>query len=157
MQKEIGMPNGERPTRRDLIKLTSFGIAALGQVAPARVETSSENVSPEGDIEVRVTAGAKRFAKEQALRWQPDHGSTAESITLDSDKSFQEVLGFGAALTDSSCYVFNQVSPDSREKLFRELFHPEEMDLSVCRICIGSSDYATKAYSFNEGQPDPEM
>jgi glucosylceramidase len=157
MQKEIGMPNEERPTRRDLIKLTSVGIAALGQVAPARAQTSSENASPEGDIEVRVTAGAKRFAKEQALRWQPDHGSPAESITLNPDKSFQEVLGFGAALTDSSCYVFNQVPPESREKLFRELFHAEEMSLSVCRICIGSSDYATKAYSFDEGEPDPEM
>ena len=31
------------------------------------------------------------------------------------------------------------------------------MGLSVCRTCIGSSDYSTKLYSFDEGEPDPEL
>jgi len=31
------------------------------------------------------------------------------------------------------------------------------MAFSVGRICIGSSDYATEMYSYDEGEPDPEM
>src|SRR5260370_32558734 len=31
------------------------------------------------------------------------------------------------------------------------------MALSVCRVCVGSSDYATSAYSYDEGGPDPEL
>ena len=31
------------------------------------------------------------------------------------------------------------------------------MGLSVCRTCIGSSDYATEMFSYDEGEPDPEM
>jgi glucosylceramidase len=31
------------------------------------------------------------------------------------------------------------------------------MGFSVCRVCLGSSDYATEMYSFDEGEPDPEM
>ena len=46
---------------------------------------------------------------------------------------------------------------DRRAQLFREFFHPSEMGFSACRICIGSSDYATKMYSFDEGAPDAEL
>jgi glucosylceramidase len=53
--------------------------------------------------------------------------------------------------------MFNQLTPAAREQLFHELFHPSEMRLNVCRTCIGSSDYSTKAYTYDEGEPDPEL
>jgi glucosylceramidase len=53
--------------------------------------------------------------------------------------------------------MFNQLTPAARERLFQELFDPSEMGLSVCRTCIGASDYSTKAYSYDEGEPDPEL
>jgi glucosylceramidase len=31
------------------------------------------------------------------------------------------------------------------------------MGLNVCRTCIGSSDYSTKVYSYDEGEADPEL
>ncbi len=67
------------------------------------------------------------------------------------------MLGFGAAFTDAACYTFNQLSPPARETLFHELFHPSEMGLNVCRTCIGASDYSTEVFSYDEGDPDPEM
>jgi glucosylceramidase len=41
--------------------------------------------------------------------------------------------------------------------LFHELFHPTKMGLNVCRTCMGSSDYSTEVFSYDEGEPDPEM
>jgi glucosylceramidase len=42
--------------------------------------------------------------------------------------------------------------------LFKTFFDPSQMGLSVSRICMGSSDYSTKEYSYSEGgDPDPEM
>ena len=39
-----------------------------------------------------------------------------------------------------------------------DLFAPDAMALNVCRTCIGSSDYATKVYSYDESsEPDPEL
>jgi len=52
--------------------------------------------------------------------------------------------------------MFDQLPPESRAKLFDELFAPANMGLSVCRTCIGSSDYAVRAYNYAE-QPDPEL
>jgi glucosylceramidase len=67
------------------------------------------------------------------------------------------MLGFGAAFTDAACYTFNRLDVSVREQLFHEMFHPSEMGLSVCRTCIGASDYSTEAFSYDEGDPDPEM
>jgi len=78
-------------------------------------------------------------------------------VTLDPAKRFQDVLGFGAAFTDAACYTFNRLEPAARESLFHELFHPSEMGLNVCRTCIGASDYSTEVFSYDEGEPDPEM
>jgi glucosylceramidase len=113
--------------------------------------------SPSGEISVRLTAGAKRFAAEAPLKWQPVRDPAAPAVVLDPAKTYQDVLGFGASMTDASCYLLNQLAPAARDRLFGELFGASESNFSVCRICIGSSDYATKAYSYDEGEPDPEM
>jgi glucosylceramidase len=134
-----------QPTRRDLLKL-----------APAVAAVAQAQTRPSGEIAVRLTTGEKRFSQEPSVKWQPERGA-AEAIVLDPSKTYQEVLGFGASFTDAACYTFNTLAPAAREPLFRELFHPSQMGLSACRICIGSSDYATKMYSFDEGDPDPDM
>ena len=137
--------------RREILKLAPAGLAALAQ--PRNL---TQRVQP-GEIAVRVTAGSNRFAEQAPIGWQNAGGSGLETITINPAKTFQEILGFGAALTDAACYMLNQLSPPAREEVFHDLFHPSQMGFSVCRICIGSSDYATKAYSFDEGEPDPEM
>jgi len=132
-------------TRRELMALTSAAVGAMAQ------SSNSDEVS------VRVTTEGKRHALDPPLRWQAAQGSPADAIVLDPSREFQEILGFGAAFTDASCYVLGQMGPEAREQLLRELVHPSAMGLSVFRICVGSSDYATEAYSFDEGEPDADL
>jgi glucosylceramidase len=113
---------------------------------------------PAGDIAVRVTSGKLRYATAASLIWRtgaPEKSDNA--IALDPSQKFQEMLGFGGAFTDATCYMFNQLPSPAREQLFHELFHPSEMALNVCRTCIGSSDYSTEMFSYDEGEPDPEL
>jgi glucosylceramidase len=134
-------------TRRDVLRLTAAGIAGVAL-------TRAAGTNP---IDVRLTAGAKRFAQEPALAWTPATGAVPEDIVLDPSATHQEVLGFGAAFTDAACYVFSQLAADARERLFHELFHPSRMGLNVCRTCIGASDYSRDVFSYDEGEPDPEL
>ena len=129
-------------------------LTAAGMAAAAAVPSQG---APSGAIGVRLTAGAKRYAEEQPLQWQPAGGPSAGAIVLDPANTYQEVLGFGAAFTDASCYMFNQLPAGPRERLLRELFHPSEMGFSVCRTCIGASDYSASVYSFDDGDADPEL
>jgi glucosylceramidase len=83
--------------------------------------------------------------------------ASADEVEVHQQQQFQEILGFGAAFTDASCYMFHQLEEADREKLLHELFHPSELGLNVCRTCIGASDYSTELYGFNEGEADPEL
>jgi glucosylceramidase len=106
-----------------------------------------------------VTDTTRKFAVAPSLNWRSAAGAPrkSEAITLDPGKTSQKYLGIGGAFTDAACYMFNQLSVSAREQLFHEMFDPSEMGLSVGRICIGSSDYSTKVYSYDEGEPDPEL
>jgi glucosylceramidase len=140
-------------SRREFLKLSAAGLAIVSQ---AYVLGSTRN--PTGEISVHLTAGASaRFASQPPLKWLPAGKSAGPVIVLDPSKTYQEVLGVGAALTEAACYMFNQLTPDAREQIFHELYHPSEMGFGVCRTCIGSSDYATVAYSYDDGDPDPEL
>jgi glucosylceramidase len=116
----------------------------------------SESTPAAGDIEVWITGGSMRHASAPPLTWRA--GAVGQgAISLDVAKKFQDMLGFGAAFTDAACYTFQQLPGATRDRLFHELFHPSEMGLNVCRTCIGSSDYSTEVFSYDEGDPDPEM
>ncbi|HXB54076.1 MAG TPA: glycoside hydrolase family 30 beta sandwich domain-containing protein [Vicinamibacteria bacterium] len=78
-------------------------------------------------------------------------------MILEPAQAAQPILGFGAAFTDAACYVIGEMPEAARDALLQELFDPKQMGLSVCRTCIGSSDYARKVYSYDEGEPDPQL
>ena len=160
--KEVTM-TGQR-SRREFLGISALGVVTT--MAPkepagkvARMIGEGGKAPREGtEISVWVTSGKDRFAPAPQLSWGPaPAASRAGQIRLDPSKKYQAILGFGGAFTDAACYMFNQLSPSAREQLLHEMFHPSEMGLNVCRICVGSSDYSQQAYSFDEGDPDPEL
>ncbi len=153
-----------RTSRRSFLELSALGLVAA--IAPTEVvrsgaaETGSgseaSNISPE--ISVWITSGDERFAAAPKATWRaasPTPG--VDQLRLSPGTKFQEILGFGGAFTDAACYTFNRLSPAAREQLFHELFAPSEMGLSTGRICVGSSDYSTKLYSYDDGEADPDL
>src|SRR5579862_1922044 len=145
---------------RNLLKLIAATIVAAGiagALLTAAFAQSKESHS-DGSVTVRVTAGEKRYALADPLHWQAATGRAGTNdIVLKPNEKRQPILGFGAALTDAACYMINQLPETAREELLRDLFDPRQMNLSVCRLCIGSSDYAKTMYSFDEGEPDPQL
>jgi glucosylceramidase len=146
-----------KKTRRDFLRSTALGLAATATASALRVF----GVDPPGrggEIRAWVTSEKNHFARRSELHWRNAAGQSPETaIILNPEREFQTILGFGAAFTDAACYTFHRLPAAEREQLFRELFHPAEMGLNVCRTCIGASDYSTKAYSYDEGEADPEL
>jgi glucosylceramidase len=160
---------GNETSRRDFLGISALGLAAgiVGGETPAaadRVPVSDTGASiaapsANSEISVRVTSGEERFATAPPATWAPASAGASgnDQIRLDPTVKFQEISGFGGAFTDATCYMFNQLTPAVREQLFHEMFHPSEMGLNFCRVCIGSSDYSTKLYSYDDGEADPEL
>lgn len=154
---------GSETSRRDFLGISALSVAAT--MLPAKsgdsgaAFASNRNQAPaSSDISIWVTSGRERFASAPSIPWSPAETTRdANRIILNPSRKFQEILGFGGAFTDAACYTFNRLAPSARERLFHEMFHSSEMALSVGRICVGSSDYSTKLYSFDDGAPDPDL
>jgi len=147
-----------KQTRRNFLAMTTVSAAGLPFMKALSSPPPPEQQTPSGTVAVHVTTGNQRYSPAGSLTWQPAGGvPTGDTIIIRGIRSKQPILGFGAALTDAACYVISQMPEAEREHLLQELFHPDQMALSVCRVCIGSSDYARSLYSFDEGSPDPEL
>lgn len=86
--------------------------------------------------------------------------ATLPTITID-DTAYQEMVGFGAAITDAAAININRLPPDQREALLRELFDSDSgIGLSFTRLTIGASDFSPHQYSLDDvapGQRDPTL
>src|SRR5246127_1269004 len=144
------------------------GVSALGFMAAASPgvirspmganDSGDQSSNRDSEISIWVTSGDERFAAVPPPSWGAASGAApGDHLQLNPSAKFQKILGFGGAFTDAACYTFNRLTPAEREKLFHELFHPSEMGLSVGRIGVGASDYSTKLYSYDEGEPDPDL
>ncbi len=145
-------------SRRDFLKLSACGVVSTATVELAGALPASATAGPgSSEIKVYVTGDKLRYHAEPSLAWKSAGSSGENVIELNPSRKFQEMLGFGAAFTDAACYTFNRLDASARDALFHQLFHPSEMGLNVCRTCIGSSDYSTEVFSYDEGEPDPDM
>src|ERR1017187_2463094 len=143
----------ERSRREFLKKASSVAAATAVSVRlPAWAQPASKAVR------VWSTDGEQRHTQSPSLTWKPTSQSGSITIALEQASTKQEILGFGAAMTDSSCYVLSQLSEQERQPILHDFFAPGEMAMNVCRTCIRASDYARNLYSFDDSpEPDPEL
>jgi glucosylceramidase len=74
------------------------------------------------------------------------------AIEVDATTTYQEMDGFGIALTGGSAYLINQLAPIKREGLLKELFlqGDHSIGISYLRISIGASDLDASVFSYND-------
>ncbi|HEY7642712.1 MAG TPA: glycoside hydrolase family 30 beta sandwich domain-containing protein [Steroidobacteraceae bacterium] len=86
----------------------------------------------------------------------------ATRIDVDPQRRYQEMIGFGAAVTDASAWLIEKrMNATQRATLLRELFGREGgLGLSFTRISIGASDFSLSHYSLDDppgGAADPQL
>jgi len=140
-------------TRRTFLKISSAAASAAALSHPLRAfadETKS--------IRAWRTSPHEEFASIPAPSWQSGVPLSSLSIRLDPTSRAQKLLGFGAAMTDASCYLLGQLDDSARRALLDDAFGPHGLRLSVARTTIGASDYSLNAYSYDDTpEPDPQL
>lgn len=143
-------------TRRNFLKAFGTGLVIPWMPSSFHLTSKSQILRDDSPINVWSTHDEVRFAPgASSINWNASPSSI--NIVVDVQSVYQEILGFGAAFTDAACYTMQRMPQTLRSKLLTEFFSPTEMNLSMCRTCIGSSDYSTSAYTYDEGEPDPEL
>lgn len=148
--------------RRGRLGLLALGLA--GAVAACAPRAAPQLAVPIG-TPVKVWASSsdqsRRLAEGPALVMAPAGLPQAGDLVLDPADRRQEIVGFGAAMTDASAHLFqNVLTRPERDQLFRELFGPEALHFSLVRVPIGASDFSSQHYSLDDvpaGQADPDL
>ncbi|MGH7520763.1 MAG: glycoside hydrolase family 30 protein [Gemmatimonadales bacterium] len=112
---------------------------------------------------VWVTTGDQRklLSREPDVAFSSKGTAGLPTIAIDDTATYQEIVGFGAAITDASAWLINGLPAQRREALLRDLFGPDSgIGLSFTRLTIGASDFSPAHYSFDDmpqGQRDPAL
>lgn len=100
----------------------------------------------------------KIVSKQSSLPFRTDTQNLEEIITINETVKFQNIDGFGFALTGGSASLINAMGTN-RDVLLQELFGngSNDIGISYLRISIGASDLNEKAYTYNDIQLDEDL
>ena len=95
----------------------------------------------------------KRFAKEALVETNKE-----ASMILDTSKTFQEMIGFGGAFTESAAYNLIRINKEKREEAIKAYFDKEEgLGYSIGRVSIHGCDFSLNSYTYiDEGDKELE-
>ena len=138
-----------------LAAATTF-LSAVSSAAPPSVELyRSQKV------------GRERLERQDDLQWEAaskdvqldngDNSSDVKVFVLTTTGRKQTVEGFGGAITDSTAYVYNSLAAEDQEAVIEALFGESGNRLTLMRVPIGPSDFATSLYSYDENDGNTDL
>ena len=81
----------------------------------------------------------------------------ATTLTIESEPSCKNFMGFGVAITGSSCYNLSIMDEEKRAELITKVYGKDGLNLSVARLSVGSSDYSAELYSYDDVPFDEKL
>ena len=79
------------------------------------------------------------------------------SITLDDSKTYQTIIGFGAAFTDATGYNFVNLSSDIQKQIVEAYWGEKGISYTVGRVPVASCDFSVHEYSYCDTDGDFNM
>jgi len=147
-----------------LVLATLIALDVLPSRQPAAVPKGAASAQPVVPVvEVWLSTADRRLK----LAPQPDiemtaRGAQPADIVIDIGKTYQTMMGFGAAMTDSSAWLLqNKLNAFQRAALLQELYGPPpNLNMNMMRLTIGASDFSLAPYTLDDmpaGQIDPDL
>lgn len=117
----------------------------------------AETTTTELDSETPTTPG------EQPQEEKPDPAGLREqdsnntqlvtTFRLDTRRRRQKIVGFGGALSDSTCRNIRSLSAEMAKSLMEDYYGERGLRYNMARISVGSSDFSTSPYTNNDKVP----
>lgn len=137
---------------------------------PKPSQTTSTTPLPDS-----VSSTQQIFASSTTTTQKPDNGQTTSTIVhdsyerdadisrqdanttklvttfrLDTRRVKQKIIGFGGALSDSTCRNIKSLSPSMARSLMEDYYGDRGLKYNIARLSIGSSDFSTTPYTNND-------
>jgi glucosylceramidase len=129
-------------------------MAVAGRSAAAPMPAQGTGTAPgpgAGWQAVTSAPGAERFVARPLGAFQPagQPPETDIDVFVDTSKRFQEIFGFGGAVTDAVAEVHAKLTPAQQQAFLTACFDPRAgLGYSVLRTTIHSSDFGSGSYTY---------
>lgn len=100
-----------------------------------------------------------RLTEQEALSFTPDLQDDRENqlINVYDDIEYQEIIGFGGALTEASAVTITKLSEDKQQEILQAYFDKDTgIGYTFCRSHINSCDFSLGNYSYVDVE-DPSL
>nr|CAD7410728.1 unnamed protein product [Timema poppensis] len=76
--------------------------------------------------------------------------ANATYFQVNKNVTYQQILGFGGAMTDSASINIDSLSEETQNRLLSAYFSPEGITYSFVRVPMGGSDFSTHYYAYDD-------
>ncbi|MGW5354440.1 discoidin domain-containing protein [Streptomyces sp. NPDC004031] len=134
-------------------------LACLPSTATAAAHPAHGPDEPQAQVWLTTADDSAQLQRQAPVAFHRG-ASDLTTITVDPTRRFQQMDGFGGALTDSSTAVLGALPRPARDAAMRRLFDPASgIGVSFLRQPVGSSDFTAEAehYTYDDmpaGQTD---
>ncbi|XP_048476283.1 lysosomal acid glucosylceramidase [Rhincodon typus] len=78
-------------------------------------------------------------------------------LTFEVKKIYQQMKGFGGAITDAAAINILSLSAGSQENLLRSYFSEEGIEYNIIRVPMASCDFSTRVYTYDDHPGDLDL
>jgi glucosylceramidase len=159
------VPRSSRLVHSKLALLASVAVlVTLVGSSAAILSSVAAPISPDQHIEVYESSEElhESLTPKAPMQFSSSAQQQTVAIHIDESRTFQEMDGFGASMTDASAWLLSEkLSPAERKQLLFQLFDPHQgLDLNILRQPMGSSDLSRDDYTYDDeptGESDPQL
>lgn len=103
-------------------------------------------------------ADERRQSRQQAFEFLSDKDEIEnEVINLYPDEEFQQIEGFGGAITDAAGFVYAQMNEQQKKELMETYFSPDKMKYELVRVHMDSCDFSLEMYEAMADENDRNL
>lgn len=144
-----GTQTGEYDDSRDANSTDSDPLESEGTVLyedRVKVYMTSTEKSGNRDWYQYPTEMANQISQKPSLDLTAVDSQEMTEIFIDPKREYQEILGFGTSLEESTIYNLSQLRPEVQDEFLRSLVDPAQGGMTLFRITIGTSDFTSRPF-----------
>lgn len=142
--------------RADVVAALLIGVVACSGAQRALPLQRAGTAGGPAQAWITTPDRTRLLARQPDIGRSDDDGAPATQVVIDTRRTYQSMLGFGAAITDASAWLIQtRLTAAQRERLLQELYGRQEdgVGFSVARLTIGASDYSRTHYTLDDIAP----
>lgn len=115
-------------------------------------------VASTGSVQVVQTSlSGDRLSAKPGLSFVSEDGSALSAVVINPSQTYQSIVGFGGAFTESVANTLSRVSAAKRNQVLNDYFSPNGANYTLTRTHINSCDFSLGNYSYDDTPGDTAL